>query len=176
MEHKEVRINGFRLQNLIREQTMQRDVLAKQFEGSILKFPDDVKDAPQAVMEQLEAAERRIAKLQVMQAQYNMFVRIEIDNEHPTLLYAVKLIGSLGRAEKQWRQTATGKEDRYGYNCDKQRNNDTVYAMQTISAKDAAELAKQAGRRAAKFREAIAVGNGKEMSIEVDPELEGLFR
>lgn len=175
MARKEVRVNGFRLQNMIREQTMQRDVLAKQFEGTLLKFPEDTKDAPRVVMEQLEAAERRIAKLQVVQAQYNMFVCVEVDGDHPTLLYAVKLIGSLGRAEKQWRQAATGKEDRYGYNGDKQRNNDTVYAVPTISAKDAAEMAKQAGRRAAKFREAIAVANGKEFSIEVDPELEDLF-
>lgn len=176
MANKEIRINGFRLQNLIREQTTQRDVLAKQFEGSLSKFPGEVKDCPQFVMEQLEATERRIAKLQVVQAQYNAFVRTEVDGGNPTLLYAVKLIGSLGRIEKQWRQAATGKSDKYGYDSDKQRNNDTVYAVPTVSANDAAELAKLAGRRAAKFREAIAVGNGKEMVIEVDSELEDLFR
>jgi hypothetical protein len=176
MASKDVRINGFRLQNLIREQTTQRDVLAKQFEGSLSKFQGEVKDAPQIVMEQLEATERRIAKLQVVQAQYNAFVRTEVDGGNPTLLYAVKLIGSLGRIEKQWRQAAIGKENRYGYDSDKQRNNDTVYAASTISPADAAELAKLAGRRAARFRGAIAVGNGKEMSVEVDSELEDLFR
>jgi hypothetical protein len=169
-----ITVNGFKLQNLIREQTTLRDVLVKQFADSQKKFPNEDKPDPNSVMVQLQVAERRIAKLQVLQSLYNTFVRVRIDGEDASLLYAVKIIGSMGREEKAWRQAATGKEDRYGYN-DDHREAGSIYAMRVVSPGQATERSKVSGRRAAQCREAIAIGNATKMAVDVDPELAELF-
>jgi hypothetical protein len=169
-----VMVNGFRLQNLIREQVTQRDVLAKRFADSQRKFPGEDKPSPESVMERLRTAERLISKLQVLQDQYNLAVQVTLGNEQQTLAYAVNIIGSMGREEKSWRLCATGKEDRYGYR-DEQRDANAVYAIQVVSPEAAAELSMVAGRRAAQCREVIAVGNATKMSFDADPEVSALF-
>ena len=174
MQKPIVTVNGFRLQNLIREQVTQRDVLSKRFLDSQTMFPAEDKPSPEAVMEKLRTAERLISKLQVLQDQYNLAVQITVDNESRPLAYVVNLIGSMGREEKAWRLYATGKEDRYGYRGE-QRDANSIYAVRAMTNEVAAELAKAAGRRAAQCREAIAVGNATKMSFDVDPELADLF-
>ena len=169
-----VTVNGFRLQNLIREQVTQRDVLAKRFTDSQTKFPNDDKPSPTVVMEKIQTAERLLSKLQVLQDQYNLAVQVTLGNESRSLAYAVNLIGSMGREEKSWRIYATGKEDRYGYQ-DEQRDANSIYATRAMTNEEAAELSKAAGRRAAQCREAIAVGNVTKMSFDVDPEVADLF-
>lgn len=173
-EKKNVTVNGFRLQNLIREQSTQRDVLAKRFVDSQTRFPNEDKPDPQAVMEKLRTSERLLGKLQVLQDQYNLAVQINVDGEQQPLAYAVNLIGSMGREEKAWRLYATGKEDRYGYR-DEQRDANAIYAVRALTNEAAAELSKASGRRAAQCREVIAVGNATKMTFEVDPEVADLF-
>ena len=174
MSQKTVTVNGFRLQNLIREQVTQRDVLAKRFTDSQTRFPGEDKPIPEVVMEKLRTAERLISKLQVLQDQYNLAVQITLGNESRSLAYAVNLIGSMGREEKAWRTYATGKDDRYGYR-DDQRDANSIYAVRAMTSESAAELAKIAGRRSAQCREAIAVGNATKTSFEVDPEVADLL-
>jgi hypothetical protein len=175
MGNKSITVNGFLLQNRIREQTTLRDVLQKQFDDSQTKFPNEDKPDPDSVMTQLLQAERRVAELQVFQTMYNMFVKVDVDGEVSTLLYAVKLIGSMGRAEKSWRQAATGKTDKYGGYGNEERTANSVYAVRVMNSQDATDRSKAAGRRAAKCREAIAIGNATKMIVEVDPELADLF-
>lgn len=174
MSKKIVTVNGFRLQNLIREQVTQRDVLAKRFTDSQTKFPSEDKPNPMIVMEKIRTAERLISKLQVLQDQYNLAVQVMIGNESRSLAYTVNLIGSMGREEKSWRLYATGKDDRYGYK-DEQRDANSIYATRAMTSEDAAEMSKAAGRRAAQCREAIAVGNATKMSFDADPEIVDLF-
>lgn len=169
-----VTVNGFRLQNLIREQVTQRDVLAKRFTDSQTKFPNDDKPSPMVVMEKIQTAERLLSKLQVLQDQYNLAVQVTLGNESRSLAYAVNLIGSMRREEKSWRIYATGKEDRYGYR-DEQRDANSIYAIRAMTNEEAAELSKASGRRSAQCREAIAVGNATKMSFDVDPEVADLF-
>lgn len=173
-EKKSVTVNGFRLQNLIREQATQRDVLSKRFVDSQTKFPNESKPDPQEVMAKLRTSERLLSKLQVLQDQYNLTVQINLEGEQQPLAHAVNLIGSMGREEKAWRVYATGKEDRYGYR-DEQRDANAIYAVRALTNEAAAELSKTAGRQAAQCREAIAVGNATKVTFDVDPEVADLF-
>jgi hypothetical protein len=165
-----MKVTGYKFQHALRELGHVSDIAAGQFNDSLKVFPDDVKTHPTEVMARYQAAEAKIAKLQTLQAQYNLDVTVQVQGQPMTLSEAVKLVGGAGRAEKMWRSVAAPKQDRYGGDRDT-RDAGVVVAQKVISTEEAAGHAKAAARWASALREAIQVGNATEMEFPVDEAL-----
>jgi len=168
-----VKVNGFRLQHRIRELSNMRDVYTKQFSEGRYSFPGEEKRTPVAAMKFLGDTERQIVELQVAQAEFNTRVRVSVDGMDVPLMYAIKMLGSLGRMEKMWRSASKGDGERYRYNdFEKERDKDKIYAVSSMTMEEYAAKSREAGARASRYREAIAMGNATALEMDVDP---GLF-
>lgn len=162
-----MKINGFKLQQAVREAKADRDQAAAQFNPSLKAFPDEDKPDPVAYADRFVAAETRLSTLQEAQAQFNLAVQVDVQGQKISLMRAIKLIGGAGRLEKMWRSASTPVVNRYGYGEDS-RNRDTVVAERVISFEKCAEKRKAAAKRAAALRAAIQMGNAQEIDIDVD--------
>lgn len=167
-----MKVTGYMLQNTLRELQHTRDMAASQFDGSLKAFDGEEDKDPRAVMAAYLDAEARIATIQTAQARYNLEVVVPVVGfKVMSLSEAVKRVGGAGRAEKMWRSAAVSKKDDYSYHKDS-RSKDEEYAKNTITPQEALDLAKKAAKFASALREAIQVGNSKELEIEgLDPAL-----
>jgi len=163
-----MKTTGWALREALKQQELRRDTAARAFLGTLKKFPDEQKQTPESVVEQLLAAEEAVAQIQVAQARYNLAVTVQFMDSTITLCEAVKRIGGIGRAEKMWRQATGSKPDRYhSYgNADDVRDPTQVRAVVTITPQDAATRASAVAKLAGRLRAAIATANSKEVDIE----------
>jgi hypothetical protein len=167
------KVNGFKLQHRIRELANMREVYNRQFTEGRFRFPDEEKRTPQEAMALLDETERKIVELQLAQARFNTEIKVEVDGQSLPLMFAVKMVGALGRMEKMWRNASKGNESRYSYrDFETERDKDKVYAVPAMTMDAFAAKAREAGARAARYREAIALGNATSLEMDVDP---GLF-
>lgn len=162
-----MKTTGWALKEALKTHELRRDTAARSFAGTLKKFQDETKQAPQEVVLQFLAAEKAIATLQVAQARYNLAVKIDWESQRITLAEGVKLVGGLGRAEKMWRSATGAKPDRYStYRDEDVRDPSQLRAKETISPSEAAKLASFVAKQAGRLRAAIATGNGTEIDIE----------
>ena len=166
-----MKITGYALRDALAEHQLRADTAAKAFNGTLKAFPEDKKDKPTEVVEQYLKAEHATSKLQVAQMRYNLAVTVDVLGEKMTLAEVIKRIGGPARVAKMWRSVGAPTE-RSGYS-DDVRDPNQVRAVATISAAEASKLASVATKKASAFRQAIAVGNAREVELEdLDP---GLF-
>lgn len=168
-----VKVTGYKLQGVLRELTARKDVLSAQFEDSRFVFSGENKPNPVALGTEILALERQIASLQTVQSAYNLQVVVLVQGAPMTLAEAVKTVGGAGRIEKMWRSYAksTGSEDRYGMRTSLTRSKDDEKAERAVSHEEAAAIAKTSGQFASALREAIQLGNAKEVELELDESL-----
>lgn len=167
-----MKVNGYRLREALKQQELRKDAAAKQFSGTLKKFPDEDKPTPEVVAETFLKAETVIAKLQVAQMRYNLQVPVEVMGERMTLAEAIKRVGGQGRSEKMWKGVIPGGRDRYALYDEDTRDPNQVRAKPTLDPDRAVILATEAAKRAGAFRAAIATGNAVEVEIEnLDPAL-----
>lgn len=168
-----MKVTGYRLREALRRWQLRRDTAAGQFPKALTAFPGEDKPEPRGIADKVLQAEIMIATLQGAQTRYNLAVRVSIGGTEHTLLDCVKRIGGFGRIEKMWRGAAALKEDRYSYG-DLTRQAGTVVAERTITVDDAATKAQSVAALLGEYREAIAVGNAREIELEdLDPALFG---
>lgn len=169
-----MRITGYQIRAALRGFELNRKIASQQFNDSLHFFEGEEKPLPDEFMRRFVDAEERVARLQVLQAQYNLGVTVEVQGRRFTLHEAVKLVSGANRSEKMWRDAAHKKQRRRGYGTDVslQRKDDDVFAFRAITIDDAAERAKTAGRYAAALKEAIQVGNATSIDFDVPS---GLF-
>jgi hypothetical protein len=159
---------GYALREAIKQHELRRDTAARAFNGSLRVFPGEAKDSPQSIIESFLAAERAIAMLQTVQMQYNLMVKVMIPGmatEQP-LAMAIKLVGGVARSEKMWRSAAAPKEERYGYGDNDTRDPNQIRATATVAMKDLVGLATASAKQSAALRQAIAVANATEVTVE----------
>lgn len=166
-----MKITGYRIQHTLRELRHAIDVAVGQFNDSLRVFPGETKRKPTTIMTNLRVAESKLARLQVVQARYNLLVDVKVYDTEMTLSEAVKLTGGVGRMEAMWRSVASPKKDRYSIRDEDTRDATAVVAVKTVTQEDATWYAKEAGRYASAIREAIQVGNATELDLETDPSL-----
>jgi len=163
-----MKITGYKLKETIKRAEMVRDTVASHFNGSLHKFEGDEKDGPQDVVQKFRKADLALAKVQTIQAQYNLAVEVEVLGEKMTLMEAVKRVGGAGRVEKMWRSASGEKRDRYSYRDDDiTRDKDQIRAQPTINKSQALELAQEAAKLAGALRAAIADGNSVAVELDV---------
>jgi hypothetical protein len=172
-----MKITGFQLTFRLRELQDMREIVASQFNESLFQFPTEAekKPSPGELTAAYQECERKIAALQVAQARYNLAVPVEVQGEKMSLHEAVKLVGGAGRVAKMWKDAAK-KTETPGYNPygiqQMSRDKEHEYAQRTVSVQECLEHSMRASRWAAGLRQAIQLGNSKEMEIEdLDPAL-----
>ncbi len=171
-----MKVNGYKIQQALREAEQIRVVLTRRFQDSRHYFPGPGVEPPNlsVLMKDVIDVEARICMLQSVQTLYNTRVVVKVASAPGvnSLLIAVKAVGGLGRVEKLWRETAAPKQDRYDSYRDNTRKQDDIVRQDSMKPERALEHAKAASRRASDIREAIAVANATEVDMDVDP---GIF-
>jgi hypothetical protein len=171
-----IRISGYTLREAIKEHELRSSTAASGFDRTLRAFPSELaknlKDTPQTVVGRFVEAELAVARLQTVQAQYNLLVNVTYEGLTITLTQAVKMIGGLARAEKMWRSVASPKKDRYSSSYGEDDRDPTrERAEDQISQADAAKLSSQLARKAGRLRAAIATANSTEIELDFDPAL-----
>ena len=163
-----MKVTGYAIREALRRWQLRRDTADSQFKGTLMRFKDEVKASPLDVIQKIADAEVAVAKLQVLQTVYNSRVTVSVEGvgSNLTLLECIKRFGGLGRVEKHWRDAATEKPDRYGLTDRSVREEGQVYAERAISFEDASRQAIVTGLLLGKLREAVAVGNAREIEFE----------
>ena len=84
----------------------------------------------------------RIARLQEVQAAYNLRVEVEVLGERMTLQRVLHLVAAANRVKTLWAKAATPEnENMYHYGALRARDKDNEYAQRVISLEAAQELA-----------------------------------
>lgn len=171
-----LQVNGYKIQHALRELQHRREMVATQFSESTFIFSDDVEQTMGAeeAFKIFAECENNIAKLQVIQAQYNLQNIVTIQGMEMTLHEAVKRVGGAGRGEKMWRSASTSGRDRWQRQ-ELTRSKDDERAARAVSIPQCMENAKKAARYASALREAIQIANGKMLSIAGDDGLADIF-
>lgn len=164
-----MKVTGYKLQQAIRACNLQIEVLNSQRQQSVFAFEGESREDVPQIQERLEQEENRLVKLQELQAQYNLVNKVNYEGKNVSLLYLVKGLGAVARAEKFFRSVmSAGAEhtswDRY----DLRRNADEQVASKTITDQDAMKLCTRYGARSAKIRELIQVANSRECELQVE--------
>jgi hypothetical protein len=160
-----MKTTGYALREAIKQHELRKDTAAGAFDGSLKMWPGENKEPPTTIVDTFLRAEAAIAKLQTVQAKYNLTVQVEFDGRKMPLSEAIKLIGGIARVEKMWRSVAAPKKDRYGYDRDERQAGVTV-AVATMTSSEAVKLAQAAAKRAGALRATIATANAQEVEIE----------
>lgn len=168
-----MKITGYQIRAALRGFELDRKVAARQFKDSLHFFEGEQKGNPDELMGRFCDSETRVARLQVLQARYNLAVNVKVMDETMTLHEAVKAVSGANRTEKMWRDCAHKKQARRGYGTDAnlQRKDDDVFAQRAVTIDEAAVRAKVAGRYAAALKEAIQVGNATSIDLDAPANL-----
>jgi len=157
-------INGYKLQQAIREAIADRDTQAARFEPALSYFPGEPKGDPREIARRFNEAERRLCSLQTAQTCYNLAVKVTVMGQSMSLCEAIKLVGGAGRLEKMFRMAGSEKKERYSYREDT-RQEGTIVAQKTLTLEEIDAERKTAHRWAAALRTAIASGNATEREL-----------
>lgn len=163
-----MKMTGFQLMYRLRELQDTRDIAGTQFDDCLYQFQADAgqKPSPVELTRVYRECERKIAALQVAQAQCNLAVSVEVLGDTMTLHEAVKLVGGAGRIAKMWKDAAKkGAQSHYGYG-EPSRDKDHEYARRTVSVRECLEHSTEASRWASALRQAVQLGNAAEIEIE----------
>lgn len=171
-----MKVTGYQLREALRRWQLRRDSAASRFKDSLHKFAGEEKEGPQLVASRVSGAEASIAQLQSWQARYNLKVHVQVRSVDKQttlpLLEAVKLLGGLTRSEKAWREAAVVKKGSAYFSLRSnplERDGDKLIAQRTVSYEDAGKEAEAYARSISALREAIAVGNASELTLEGFP-------
>lgn len=158
-------IDGYMIREALKQWDLRKTTSEQAFKGTLHKFEGDVKDTPQAVVEEYLRAEEAIAKLQVVQMRYNLAVKVTVLGESMILAEAIKRVGSAGRVEKMWKSAAPKERASY-YDDQLTRDPTQERAKPTLTLKEITELTAASTKRSGAFRAAIATANAVSIDIE----------
>jgi len=173
-----MKIDGYKIQHTIRELEHQREIAASQFADSLYAFPGETKPETGKLAAIHQHCEESIARLQVVQARYNLQVQVDILRADGAVLLmslheAVKRVGGAGRMEKMWRSASKEPKERFGYGGEHKREAGAEFSRRTVRLDIAIEHARFAARFANALRAAIQKANATEVDMDVDETLFG---
>lgn len=161
-----MRVNGFRLQQDIREAQEERNLLVGRFSPALKAFPGEDHDDPERLAAEVAIVEERIAVLQVAQTKFNLRTKVKVGDQEMPLVAAIKRLGGVERRVNLWREASA--EDattarRRGYYAETTRDADAVVAQRTVKIDRANDLRREARKEATALRAAIQSGNSQEV-------------
>jgi hypothetical protein len=149
--------------------------LDTQFKPSLYRFEDesaDEKRDPRDIVAEFEKLHERIARLQEVQAAYNLRVEVDVLGEQMTLQRILHLIGSASRVKAHWLSASAPEEQNiYAINPLRQRDKEHEYAKRVVPLAEAQQLADHASRRALALKQAIRSANAREVEMEAPEDL-----
>lgn len=155
-----MQVTGHQLMQAIKKRQLRLNVLNGQFDGELYAYEGEMKD-PIKVANSIRDTENQIAKLEFLQSNYNILVKIKINEESLTLCEAIKRLGGAGRISALWAHVLP-KRDRYSSRRDPYdltRNKDQEKAQLVVNQDQLLELATEASSYAADLRALIAAAN-----------------
>lgn len=160
-------INGFQLQQRIRELKAELEIQHSIAKDSLKAYPGEMKVHPSVVTATIDQLEERLSRLQCAQDLYNLSVLVPtfVDaNPRMSLAMCIKLVGPAGRQESFWRRAASGeKKELYR---EDERSKDTEYKVPTYTREEAIRFHRQFSQKASKLRAMIATLNAVEQPID----------
>ena len=90
----EAKINGYKIREAVRQLEVKKSALRNQFNSSFYKFDDEEKATPVEIGNAIDTIESQIARLQEVQAHYNLTVQVPFKGRDISLLRAIKLVGA----------------------------------------------------------------------------------
>lgn len=153
-------LTGYTISKAIRNWTTRRDTTKSMIDNpSWFSSNGDTQGLPH-LLERFEKADEAIAKLQVIQAGYNLGVKVTIPGEGElTLSEAVKRVGGIVRSEKMWKDFSTA------------RRGDLDQTSTKLDPNVAIKRATEKTKLISEFRSAIAIGNNVHTCMDVDASL-----
>ena len=168
-----MKVTGYQLREAIKRATQRAEMSRNVFKDSATGFEDESKD-PMTSATAFDNCGVDVALLQALQQQYNQTVMLEgisVRNAPVSLAVGVKLVGHAGAIEKEWRNMASAKRERYGSDPATERDNTKTYAKKLVTPAMAMRQSEICGAFAAKLRAAIAVANNTALDMDIDPAL-----
>lgn len=159
-----MKVNGYKIQQDIREAQEERNLLTERFTPALTHFPEDKVTDVSNLVSQISDLETRITELQVAQANFNLNVRVALDGNQISLMSAVKRKGGLERVVNLWREAS--KETEIGHYRSFSRDRDVVLAKRTISVEQADEFRREARKRLTTLQAAIQQGNSESVDVK----------
>ena len=166
-------ITGRAIKRAMKRWREKRDSASEAFNESIMAFDDDEWVDPVVASEDFRAADQAICLLEVFQQDYNKRVMVSVDGEEMSLALAIKLVGGAGRLKNMWKSaSARAPKDRYSRLCrDTSRRADEERATRRVSIKKASEKYQEVCDRQIAIQDAITIGNGVSIEMDIDPVL-----
>lgn len=161
----EIKVNGFKIQQIIKDLSHEREVIKTRFVPSLKKFGWETKPSPYEISDKLLKLESDISSWQALQDAFNINVKVAPLGTTMSLAEAIKAIGGLSRVQALWQAASKEEENYFG---ESSRQKDTEYQFLTVSKEDAAAKAKEFSKLVAAFREAIQKGNAQELTFTVN--------
>lgn len=163
-----MKITGYDLRSAINEWEGIAAVNRQLFVANALAFPseitDETKDRVKGYMRAYKEAEENVARLQTIQAEYNLSVRVDWGEGEHSLAYVVKMIGGAGRAVGLWKKILPTQDPYYSRHpmtrSEGEENQIPILDDTTIQ-----ENLRRARRRADAIRNAIGKGNATPYDI-----------
>jgi len=152
-------ITGYKLRARLLELATDRAVASAQFDAGKFAFKGESKPLAVDAFADYKKAELAIARLQTLQARYNLAIKVNVQGEEITLAEAIKRVGSAGHMHGMWKSMLVQKQDRYAANAGRTRSRDQEWSQPTVSVSDVTRYARDAGKTASALREAISVAN-----------------
>lgn len=168
-----MQVTGYQLREAIKRATQRCEMARNVFKDSATGFDDEAKDPIKAAIA-FDERGTDVALLQALQQTYNQNVvlqGIKVRDMPVTLAVGVKLVGHAGAVEKEWRNMASAKRDRYSSDPATERDTSKIYARKLVTPAMAVARSEVAGAFAAQLRAAIAVANNTTLDMDIDPAL-----
>jgi len=167
-----MKVTGYKLREALKMAQLELSTIDSQFEDSLYCFEGEVKPSPKDIINNIQGLERSIARLQTAQCLYNLSIHVVVAHEKMTLEEAIKRVGGAGRISKMWRIAAQGqKADRWERIQTMSRKTDDEFAKPTVAKNEALEYTKNAEKYASALRNAIAIANTTEVTLDMDLDL-----
>ncbi len=157
--------------DFLKERTKTLD---SQFQSSLYAFESDTPSRdPREIMDEFAQVGDQVARLQELQAAYNLRVEVEVEGTQMSLQRVLQLIANANRAKTLWAKAALPQADNpYAYMTNqRQRDKDNEYAKAVVPESEAQALADAATRRALAFKQALRSGNAREVEMDADGSL-----
>jgi hypothetical protein len=166
----QITVTGYNLREALKYWGLRRDAAFQAFPGSLHKFAGEEKKRPEDIVRDLIQAEHKVFRLQVAQMQYNLQVMVNFQGSEITLAEAIKRITLAGKVAKMW--TTASTPPRHSYLSDRLvRDANQERAQPVLSPEELLELSTLTSQHCEALRTAIAVGNAKEVTLDLDPGL-----
>ena len=171
----EATVSGYKIREAIRQLEVKKSALRNQFNSAFYVFEDEDKLAPVEIGNAIDVIESQIARLQEVQARYNLEVQVPFKGDEISLLRAIKLVGGKGRIEGMWRKVSNPKSRRYSYDDNvggpSERRDDVTVSKAVMKDSECTDEAIKSMELAGALRAAIANGNTTQLSMDCDADL-----